>query len=96
MTDAYGALSDSGMLLVFPFRDGRCRVVLYDYAAGAAAPVTEPATPDEVSAGLVRVTGEDFGPHDIYWSSRYRSESRQAPGYRRGRVFLAGDAGRTR
>ena len=32
MTDAYGDLSDQGMLLVFPFRDGSCRVVLYDYA----------------------------------------------------------------
>ena len=47
MTDAYGDLSDRGMLLVFPFRDGSCRVVLYDYAR-ADVPVAEPVTLDEV------------------------------------------------
>ena len=94
MTDAYGDLSDGGMLLVFPFRDGSCRVVLYDYAR-AGTDVTERVTFDEVRASLIRVTGQDFGPRDMYWSSRYRSESRQAPAYRYGRVFLAGDAGHT-
>jgi rifampicin monooxygenase len=32
MDDAYGHLSRRGMLLVFPLRDGSCRVVLYDYS----------------------------------------------------------------
>ena len=78
MTDAYGDLSDRGMLLVFPFRDGSCRTVLYDYAR-AGAEVTEPVTLDEVRTSLIRVTGQDFGPRDMYWSGRYRSESRQVP-----------------
>jgi 2-polyprenyl-6-methoxyphenol hydroxylase-like FAD-dependent oxidoreductase len=94
MTDAYGDLSDRGMLLVFPFRDGSCRVVLYDYAR-AEVPVTAPVTLDEVRASLVAVTGQDFGPRDLRWSGRYRSESRQAPAYRSGRIFLAGDAAHT-
>jgi len=94
MTDAYGDLSDRGMLLVFPFRDGSCRVVLYDYAR-AEVPVTEPVTLDEVRSSLVRITGQDFGPRDMGWSGRYRSESRQAPTYRSGRIFLAGDAAHT-
>jgi 2-polyprenyl-6-methoxyphenol hydroxylase-like FAD-dependent oxidoreductase len=94
MTDAYGDLSDRGMMLVFPFRDGSCRVVLYDYAR-AEVPVTEPATLDEVRSSLVRITGQDFGPRDMGWSGRYRSESRQAPAYRSGRIFLAGDAAHT-
>ena len=94
MTDAYGDLSDRGMMLVFPFRDGSCRLVLYDYAR-AGAPVTEPVTLAEVKASLTRITGRDFGARDIYWSGRYRSESRQVPGYRTGRVFLAGDAAHT-
>ena len=34
MDSAYGDLSRNGMLLVFPFRDGICRVVLYDYGPG--------------------------------------------------------------
>jgi 2-polyprenyl-6-methoxyphenol hydroxylase-like FAD-dependent oxidoreductase len=94
MTDAYGDLSDRGMLLMFPFRDGSCRVVLYDYAR-AEVPVTTPVTLDEVRASLVAITGQDFGPRDLGWSGRYRSESRQAPAYRSGRIFLAGDAAHT-
>jgi 2-polyprenyl-6-methoxyphenol hydroxylase-like FAD-dependent oxidoreductase len=92
--DAYGDLSDRGMLLVFPFRDGSCRTVLYDYArAGVAA--SEPVTLDEVRTSLVRVTGQDFGPRDMTWSGRYRSESRPVPQYRAGRILLAGDAAHT-
>jgi 2-polyprenyl-6-methoxyphenol hydroxylase-like FAD-dependent oxidoreductase len=91
MDAAYGDLSRDGMLLVFPFRDGTCRVVLYDYSR-AAVPVTEPVGLAEVISSLRRVTGQDFGPRDMYWSRRYRSESRQAPRYRSGRVLLAGDA----
>jgi len=94
MTDAYGDLSDRGMLLVFPFRDGSCRVVLYDYAR-AGVPVTEPVTLEEVRSSLLAVTGQDFGPRDVGWAGRYRSESRQAPAYRNGRIFLAGDAAHT-
>ena len=94
MTDAYGDLSDNGMLLVFPFRDGSCRTVLYDYAR-ADVPVTEPVTLEEVRASLVRVAGRDFGPRDLSWSGRYRSESRQVPQYRHGRILLAGDAAHT-
>jgi 2-polyprenyl-6-methoxyphenol hydroxylase-like FAD-dependent oxidoreductase len=94
MTDAYGELSDGGMLLVFPFRDGSCRLVLYDYARADTA-VTEPVTLAEVTASLARISGQDLGPRDMYWAGRYRSESRQAPAYRSGRVFLAGDAAHT-
>ena len=94
MTDAYGDLSDRGMLLVFPFRDGSCRTVLYDYAR-AGAEVSEPVTLDEIRTSLIRVTGQDFGPRDMTWSGRYRSESRQVPQYRAGRVLLAGDAAHT-
>jgi 2-polyprenyl-6-methoxyphenol hydroxylase-like FAD-dependent oxidoreductase len=91
MTDAYGDLSGGGLLLVFPYRDGSCRVVLYDYAR-ADVPTDQPVTLDDVREGLIRIAGRDFGPRGMYWSRRYRSESRQAPAYRAGRVLLAGDA----
>jgi 2-polyprenyl-6-methoxyphenol hydroxylase-like FAD-dependent oxidoreductase len=95
MDDAYGDLTDDGLLLMFPFRDGSCRVVLYDYTR-ADVPTGEPVTLDEVRESLARVTGRsDLKPRDMYWSSRYRSESRQATSYRTGRVFLAGDAAHT-
>lgn len=91
MNAAYGEMSSAGMLLVFPFRDGSCRVVLYDYAR-ANADIIEPVTLAEIADGLRRITGRDLGPRDMYWSARYRSESRQAPTYRNGRILLAGDA----
>jgi 2-polyprenyl-6-methoxyphenol hydroxylase-like FAD-dependent oxidoreductase len=95
MDDAYGDLTDNGLLLVFPFQDGSCRVVLYDYARGDVSG-DEPVTIGEVREGLIRVTGRyDLVPREMYWSSRYRSESRQATSYRAGRVFLAGDAAHT-
>ncbi|HUY50520.1 MAG TPA: FAD-dependent monooxygenase [Streptosporangiaceae bacterium] len=94
MTDAYGDLSERGMLLVFPFRDGSCRLVLYDYAR-AEVPVSEPVTLAEIRVGLARISGNDFAPRDMNWSARYRSESRQVPAYRSGRLFLAGDAAHT-
>jgi 2-polyprenyl-6-methoxyphenol hydroxylase-like FAD-dependent oxidoreductase len=91
MTTAYGEMSAEGMVLVFPFRDQTCRVVLYDYAQ-ANVEVGEPVTLPEVSDGLRRITGRDLCPRDMQWSARYRSESRQAPSYRKGRILLAGDA----
>jgi hypothetical protein len=36
--------------------------------------------------------GTDYGMHDARWTSRFHSDERQAPHYRVGRVFLAGDA----
>jgi FAD binding domain len=50
---------------------------------------------DEVRTSLAHVTGQDLGPRDMYWSGRYRSESRQVPAYRKGRILLAGDAAHT-
>jgi 2-polyprenyl-6-methoxyphenol hydroxylase-like FAD-dependent oxidoreductase len=91
MDSAYGDLSRNGMLLIFPFRDGFCRVVLYDYGL-ADVPVTVPVSLADVAGSLLRVVGRDFGPRDLRWSGRYQSESRQAPTYRSGRVLLAGDA----
>jgi 2-polyprenyl-6-methoxyphenol hydroxylase-like FAD-dependent oxidoreductase len=91
MTTTYGEMSKGGMLLVFPYRSGSCRVVMYDHARADAAPA-EPVTLDEVAAGLRRITGRDLRPRDMYWSARYRSESRQATAYQAGRVLLAGDA----
>jgi 2-polyprenyl-6-methoxyphenol hydroxylase-like FAD-dependent oxidoreductase len=91
MDSAYGDLSKNGMLLVFPFRDGSCRLVLYDFSRGNI-PVAEPVTFAEVTASLHRVVGQDFGPRDMGWSGRYQSESRQALDYRSGRVLFAGDA----
>lgn len=94
MTDTHGENTDAGLFLVFPFRDGSCRVVLYDYSR-AEVPVSEPVSLAEVRESIMRITGRDLRPRDMYWSSRYRSASRQVPCYRAGRILLAGDAAHT-
>jgi 2-polyprenyl-6-methoxyphenol hydroxylase-like FAD-dependent oxidoreductase len=77
------------MAFIAPFGDGWYRIFCWNS--------TERATSEPVDFGEVRTTvrkacGTDFGMHDPRWMSRFHSDERQAPRYRVGRVFLAGDA----
>jgi hypothetical protein len=47
---------------------------------------------DEVSRALVDWYGEDVALLELRWASRFTDAARQAAQYRKGRVFLAGDA----
>ncbi|MET9774362.1 FAD-dependent monooxygenase [Streptomyces sp. NPDC006367] len=49
-------------------------------------------TLDELRENVVAVAGTDFGMRDPVWLSRYSNATRLAGRYRKGRVFLAGDA----
>jgi hypothetical protein len=49
-------------------------------------------TLDELRASSMRIAGTDFGMHDPRWLSRFGDATRHAETYRKGRVFLAGDA----
>jgi 2-polyprenyl-6-methoxyphenol hydroxylase-like FAD-dependent oxidoreductase len=73
-----------------PFGDGYYRVI--GWRRGREAADSEPLGLDEVKAITRRALGRDFGMHDARWMSRFHSDERQAPAYRVGRVFLAGDA----
>jgi hypothetical protein len=57
-------------------------------------PPAGPVTFEELRASVQRLAGTDFGmrPTSDAWLSRVGNETRQAEAYRRGRVFLAGDA----
>ncbi|WP_033289568.1 FAD-dependent monooxygenase [Amycolatopsis jejuensis] len=68
---------------------------------GSLAGVTEPArdgepdgpvTPAELAAAIRRVTGTDVVVEEVREPRRFGDQARQADDYRRGRVFLAGDA----
>jgi 2-polyprenyl-6-methoxyphenol hydroxylase-like FAD-dependent oxidoreductase len=92
---AYGDVTETGLVLAFPFPDGSYRIVLHDHTR-AGAETGEPVTLDEVRESLARVTGRPgLRPRDLAWASRHRDASRQVPAYRTGRVFLAGDAAHT-
>ncbi|MER6422265.1 FAD-dependent monooxygenase [Streptomyces sp. NPDC001137] len=73
-----------------PFGDGYHRVIAWNRARDV--PDGEPLDLDEVKEVTRLALGRDYGMHDARWMSRFHSDERQAPAYRVGRVFLAGDA----
>src|SRR5919108_1233361 len=82
--------SGDAFAFVAPFGDGWYRVIAWDRRRQLpdGAPV-DPAEPPDVTR---RAPGTDLGMGDPRWMSRFHSDERQAPSYRVGRVFLAGDA----
>ncbi|MFG2945718.1 FAD-dependent monooxygenase [Streptomyces adustus] len=75
---------------IAPFGDGYHRVIAWNRARDV--PDHEPVDLDEVRETVRLALGRDYGMHDARWTSRFHSDERQAPAYRVGRVFLAGDA----
>src|SRR5689334_12551134 len=75
---------------IAPFGDGWYRVFAWNrhHQVDDHAPL-ELA---EIRETTRRALGTDFGMHDPRFLSRFRSDERQVPRYRVGRVFLAGDA----
>ena len=68
--------------------EGPVRVMVTEQDVGHAA---EPTLRD-LSEGLIKVYGTDFGVHSPTWISRFTDMTRQAAAYRDRRVMLAGDA----
>ncbi|MEV5975565.1 FAD-dependent monooxygenase [Streptomyces sp. NPDC052114] len=76
--------------VIVPFGDGYYRVVGWNRTHDV--PDSEPLGLDEVREITRAALGRDHGMYDARWMSRFHSDERQAPAYRVGRVFLAGDA----
>ena len=75
---------------IAPFGDGWYRIMGWDRLS--QRPDTDPLDLDEVRDLTRRALGTDYGMYEARWLSRFHSDERQAPAYRVGRVFLAGDA----
>lgn len=73
-----------------PVGDGYYRVVVP--ADGVATQRDVAPTIEDFRSQLKAYSGTDFGAHEPRWLSRFGDATRQAEEYRRGRVFLAGDA----
>ncbi|MFE9371848.1 FAD-dependent monooxygenase [Streptomyces sp. NPDC006711] len=82
--------SGDSFAVVAPFGDGYFRVMGWNRKR--QVPDTEPVDLEEIRAIAREALGADHGLHDPRWLSRFHSDERQAPSYRVGRVFLAGDA----
>jgi 2-polyprenyl-6-methoxyphenol hydroxylase-like FAD-dependent oxidoreductase len=87
----FGANNDEGALIVVPFGDGWSRAIVWDRSR-ENVPLDVPVTGDEMRDACHRIAGTDYGMGEPRWTSRFLSERRQATSYRKGRVFLAGDA----
>ncbi|MBL0885776.1 FAD-dependent oxidoreductase [Myceligenerans indicum] len=84
------AVRDESFCFIAPFGDGYHRVIGWRY--GRDVPEDTPLDLDEVRGTIRAAFGTDFGMVDARWTSRFHSDERQAPHYRVGRVFVAGDA----
>lgn len=89
-SDASVHWHQEGVLLIFPIRPGRYRIIGDLPASGADAPPTP-------SLGQVQAIVDRRGPpgtrlFDPLWLSGFRINGRKVASYRHGRTFLAGDA----
>ncbi|MFF1272074.1 FAD-dependent monooxygenase [Streptomyces marokkonensis] len=84
-------LAPEGLLLIVPMPEpGRWRIIAHDPGAQRKeAPTVDAAFLDDL---IRRRSGIAFGSHHVTWTSRFRLSHGVADHYRRGRVFLAGDA----
>jgi 3-(3-hydroxy-phenyl)propionate hydroxylase len=71
-----------------PKEGGPVRVMVTEEHAGQ----TDEPTLHDLSEGLIRVYGTDFGLRSANWISRFGDTTRQAASYRDRRVLLAGDS----
>lgn len=85
-------VNEAGGLVLAPRGDGvHHRIGVIDASSSTTTP-SEPVSLAEIAASAARIFGRDLRPRDPVWISRFTDESRLAERYRKGRVFLAGDA----
>ncbi|MET9261176.1 FAD-dependent monooxygenase [Amycolatopsis sp. NPDC004079] len=77
--------NEHGALIVAPLPGGLWRVT-------GSAPSDPSPTLESLRETANLIAGTDFGPHSPVWLSRFGNATRLAAEYRKGRVFLAGDA----
>lgn len=80
-----------GMIMVIPMGPDRSRIIYFD-SEEPLRTSPDPITFEEVAKTFQRLSGEDLSGATPLWVSSTTDVSRQAAEYRRGRVFLAGDA----
>jgi 2-polyprenyl-6-methoxyphenol hydroxylase-like FAD-dependent oxidoreductase len=81
-------VNEIGVLFVVSCGNGVHHRVVVD----APVSVAEPIPLAELAATAARIGGTDFRPRDPIWLTRFTDETRLAEHYRKGRIFLAGDA----
>jgi bifunctional hydroxylase/dehydrase len=80
-----------GMVMVGPLPDGITRLIVCERDTPPRRR-EEPPKYEEVAAAWKRLTGNDISHGEPVWVSAFGNATRLVTEYRRGRVFLAGDA----
>jgi 2-polyprenyl-6-methoxyphenol hydroxylase-like FAD-dependent oxidoreductase len=83
-------LPDGSMIMAMDLENGVTRVVVYERGMGPKD--RESLSYTELADAWQRLTGESIHHGQCRWISCFTDASRVAAEYRRGRVFLAGDA----
>ncbi|MFJ7155201.1 FAD-dependent monooxygenase [Streptomyces sp. NPDC101118] len=86
-----GETLPGGMVMVGPLPGGITRLIVCERGTPPQRRKTPPAWA-EVAAAWQRLTGDDISHAEPVWVSSFGDATRQVTEYRRGRVFLAGDA----
>jgi len=91
-------LHDRSLAVFLPLKgETVSRVLVTDHSQGDPHEGIEtqgssPVSLEEVHAAFVKVSGINVTFSDVRWTSRYRVHHRSVDTYRKGRVFVAGDA----
>ncbi|MVA12282.1 2-polyprenyl-6-methoxyphenol hydroxylase [Agrobacterium vitis] len=86
------AFNEHGCVLIAPLGDGVHYRIVVNEAEDSGRTRQDAVTLEELRQATARVVGSDFGAHSPLWLSRFDNETRLAKAYRRGNIFLAGDA----
>ncbi|MEI3807182.1 FAD-dependent monooxygenase [Agrobacterium sp. CCNWLW32] len=91
-TPLVSAFNEHGCVLVAPLGDGAHYRIVVNEAEDRGRTRQDTVTLGELRQATARILGSDFGAHSPFWLSRFDNETRLAKTYRRGNIFLAGDA----
>ena len=83
--------SSEGFAILIPQPGGLHRLAGSDYTKGLSDP-DAPVTTEEVHDLVRKSFADEVEIAEVNWAERFTDATRQAEEYRRGRVFLAGDA----
>ncbi|KAL7908203.1 monooxygenase [Trichoderma velutinum] len=86
------SIGPEGSCIMQSMGDGECYRAAGVHHATMHLPTSATTTMDDVRSWVKSTFGSDFGMHSPLWISRFGNAARLATNFRKGHVFVAGDA----